>query len=368
MRTSGRFIALLFLAVPSASRAQAGVPLLRLGPQLFTSGDLELDRVIGAGLLPDGRIAIANAGTSNVIVVDRNGQVDKRFGQQGSGPGDFGGLDGLATFADTIVTWDGLLHRITLWRPAGTVIRSSSLPAPNGQGSVAILESIASPSSYTGTIRTYSRQPANGLYLNRASLFDVNGGTQADLGRHAWSYVYFYGEGHGTSTFATPFLGTTLVASAAGKTLILGLGEPSLVLLRQDGTRGEVSLPVKPVVGRERAKAYADSMIAAQKDPDPDWVRRFRTMFGADFPLPERQAIAQRAVTVGNTVWYEEFQRPRDSTVTWWIVDARAEKVVGRVALAASARILGGNDRAVLVRLTDSDGVQSVAVYGFPKP
>lgn len=368
MPPSCRVIVIALLAMPATSWAQASVPLVRLGSQRFSTGDLELHRVRGAGVLPDGRIAIANAGASNVIIVNRNGSIAKSFGQEGTGPGDFGGLDRLATFGDTIVTWDGLLHRITHWRADGTVIRSFYPPAPTEQHSVVSLESIAAPSSYTATFRTYSRQPTNGLYLNRASLFAINGTTQIDLGQHPWSYAYFYAEGNGTSTFTTPFLGTTLVASAAGKTLTLGLGEARIALLRPDGTRGEVSLPIKPVVGRERAKAYADSMIAAQRNPSPDWVRRFRTMFATDFPVPERQAIAQSSVTVGTSVWFQEFQQARDSTVMWWIVDARAEKVVGRVALGASARVLGGTDQEVLIRLTDSDGVQTVALYDFPRP
>lgn len=356
------------LAVPAIATAQANVPLLRLAEPLFTTGDLELHRVSGSGILPDGRIAIANSGTSNVIVVNRNGTIDRRFGQEGTGPGDFGGLDGLTTFGDTIVTWDGLLHRITLWRPAGTVIRSELLPAPSEQGTVASLESIASPSSYTGTFRTYSPQPMNGLYLNRAALFSVNGTTQRDLGRHPWFYSYFYAEGNGTSTFSTPFLGRTLVASAGGKTLILPFGQTRADVIRPDGTRGGVSLPIERVAGQQRAKAYADSMIAAEKNPNPAWVRRFRTMFGADFPVPELQAVAQRAVTVGSTVWFQEFQQPQSTTVTWWIVDVKSEAVVGRLALPSAVRILGGTDREVLARLMDGDGVQSVAVYRFPKP
>jgi hypothetical protein len=207
----------------------------------------------------------------------------------------------------------------------------------------------------------------NGLYLNRAALFSVNGTTQRDLGRHPWFYSYFYAEGNGTSTFSTPFLGSTLVASAADKTLILPFGEARVDVIRPDGTRGEVALPIKRVVGKERAKAYADSMIAAEKNPDPTWVRRFRTMFGADFPVPELQAVAQKAVTVGTTVWFQEFQPPRSATVTWWIVDAKSEKVIAQLALPGSVRVLGGTDREVLARLTDADGVQTVAVYRFPK-
>ena len=364
------FLALLLL--PATLPAQSGVPTLTLGPQRFTTGDLELDQVRGAGVLPDGRIAIANAGTSNVLIVNRRGTVDKRFGRQGEGPGDFGGLNRIATFGDTIVTYDGLLSRVTLWRTAGTVIRSFIAEAPPGQKGLVQLEAIASPSSYLATVRVYSDQPRNGLYQNLFALFGVRGTERVTLGTHPWSHSYFYAEtdaegGHGSASYGTPFLGESLVASAAGKTLLLVIGESRVTIRRADGTQGGVALPIVPISGRERAKAYADAMIASVKDPDPDWVRKFRLIFGANFPAVERQAVAQRAVTVGGTVWFQEFRKPKDAVSTWWIVDARREALVGRLTLAATSTILGGNDQQLLVLQTDADGVQSVVVFDRPK-
>lgn len=371
MRARRLLVMGILYLTPAALSAQAGVPTLTLGNPRFTTEQIELDRVRGAGLLPDGRLAIANAGTSNVVIVNRRGTVDKRFGRAGAGPGDFGGLDRLTTFGDTIVTWDGLLLRITLWRPDGSVIRSYAPQAAPGQKGMVSLESIGSPSSYVATVRVYDQQPRNGVYLNSSALFTRDGSKLTDLGRHPWSYQYFYGEADGkrsgTASYATPFLGETLVAAAAGKTALLTLGEARVTLLRANGSRGSVTLPIKPVTGRERAKAYGEATIASVKDPDPRWVKKFRTMFGPDFPVVERQGVAQRAVTVGGSVWFQEFRQPNDSLISWWIVDARRETLVGRVALPSSSRVIGGNDQQVLVLRTDEDGVQSVAVHEIPR-
>ncbi|MBL0180514.1 MAG: hypothetical protein IPP98_15585 [Gemmatimonadetes bacterium] len=274
--------------------------------------------------------------------------------------------------ATPVVTYDGLLNRVTLWRPDGTVIRSFIAQAAPGQEGLVSLEAIASPSSYLATVRVYGEQPRNGLYLNRFALFGVRGAERTALGTHPWSHSYFYAEtdkegGRGTASYGTPFLGATLVASAASKTLLLVVGESRVTIRRADGTQGGVALPIVPVSGRERAKAYADAMIASVKDPDPDWVRKFRLMFGANFPAVSRQAVAQYAVTVGGTVWFQEFRKPKDAVATWWIVDARREALVGRLTLAATSTILGGNDQLLLVLQTDPDGVQSVVGFDMPK-
>jgi hypothetical protein len=353
------------MALPGTLLGQGGVPTLTFGPPRFTTGDLELHQVSGAGLLPDGRIAIANGGTFNVIIVNRNGTIDKRFGREGSGPGDFGGLDRLTTFGDTVVTWDGMLRRVTLWRPEGTVIRSYSTTATDARSALS-LEAIISPSGYLATVRSYPKQQTNGVYLNTAELFSLRGTTRTALGHHPWAYTYFYAEGNGSASFAAPFLGESLVAWASGKTLLLLLGESRIGFVRPDGTHGGVTLPIVPVAGRERAQAYGDSTIAAQRDPDPSWERRFRAMFGPTFPIVDRQAVAQRAVTVGDRVWFQEFQKPQQARTTWWIVDARRETLVGRITLPASARVLGGDDRQVLIRMVDEDGVQSVALFDYP--
>ncbi len=354
------------LILPPTLPAQASAPTLTLGAPRFTTGELELDRVRGAGLLPDGRLAIANGGSFQVLLVNRRGTIEKRFGREGEGPGDFGGLNGLWTFGDTIATWDGLLGRVTLWRTDGTVIRTFGMnPLPGQQGATWI-EALASPTKYLASTHGAPAPGPNGAYLDEVSLFAMDGTRQTDLGRHPWSYTFLYTEGPGSSGFATPFLGQTIVAAAANKVLILEIGENRVDMRRPDGTRGSVALPITPPTGRDRAKVYGDSLIAAQRNPDPRWVRRVSTVLGPDFPVVERQAVAQRAVTVGSTVWFQEFQQPKSSTTTWWIVDARREALVGRVALPATALVLGGSDTQVLLRLVDEDGVQSVGVFGFP--
>lgn len=370
--TRAACLILLVLSLPATLSGQAGVPTLTLGPQRFTTGDLELDDVRGAAVLTDGRMAIANAGSSNVLIVSRRGTVEKRLGRKGEGPGDFGGLNRLATFGDTIVTYDGLLGRVTLWRTDGTVIRSFPPEAAPGQEGLVSLEAIVSPSGYLATVRVYDEQPRNGLYLNSFALFGVRGTERTVLGTHPWSHSYFYAEtdakgGRGTASYGTPFLGATLVASAASKTLLLVIGEARVTVRRTNGTQGGVALPIVPVSGRERAKAYADAMIASVKDPDPDWVRKFRLMFGTNFPVVSRQAVAQHVVTVGGTVWFQEFRKPKDTVSTWWIVDARREALVGRLTLPSSSTILGGNDQLLLLLQTDSDGVQSVVGFDMPK-
>lgn len=60
------------------------------------SGDeIPLHRVQGARFLSEGRIVVANAGSSEIMVFDTAGALVRRFGGQGDGPGEFRRIDGL---------------------------------------------------------------------------------------------------------------------------------------------------------------------------------------------------------------------------------------------------------------------------------
>ena len=69
--------------------------------------EIPLYRVQGTRFLPDGGIVVANAGTSEVMVLDNAGTLVTRFGGRGDGPGEFRRIDGVRTCAgDSIAVVD----------------------------------------------------------------------------------------------------------------------------------------------------------------------------------------------------------------------------------------------------------------------
>ena len=67
---------------------------------------LPLDRVRGAVFFGDG-IAIANSGSSEILIVDSAGRLVSRRGGKGDGPGGYRYLDSFARHKDGLIAFDG---------------------------------------------------------------------------------------------------------------------------------------------------------------------------------------------------------------------------------------------------------------------
>src|SRR5690606_1239133 len=66
----------------------AAEPMLELGV-LEGAPEYQLHGVVHAIRLPDGEVAIANAGSREVRLYDQNGRFLRAFGREGDGPGEF---------------------------------------------------------------------------------------------------------------------------------------------------------------------------------------------------------------------------------------------------------------------------------------
>ena len=87
-----------------------------------TAADLELYHVAGAVFLPDSSLAIADRGSSQVILLDRQGSVRERQGREGEGPGEYEDLEWIGVGAGgNLSVYDGGLGRFTFLEPSGRV-------------------------------------------------------------------------------------------------------------------------------------------------------------------------------------------------------------------------------------------------------
>lgn len=84
----------------------------------------QLHRVRDALRMPDGRIAILNAGTHEVRIYREDGTLDVRFGGQGDGPGEFSGSPWQLTLLppDTLVVFDARTWEVSLFLDDGTFL------------------------------------------------------------------------------------------------------------------------------------------------------------------------------------------------------------------------------------------------------
>lgn len=86
----------------------------------------QLDRVRAVASAPDGRIVVANAGSSEIRVYDSAGQHLVSFGGTGEGPGEFRRVGSMVLLGDTVAVFDEAAQRLTTFDLSGALIGTTT--------------------------------------------------------------------------------------------------------------------------------------------------------------------------------------------------------------------------------------------------
>ncbi len=117
LRPLGVLVVALWSAPTSSAQSQLPEWKLDATPRVSIGGDgaknTEFLHVRTALRLGDGRIVVANAGTSEFRIFDAKGGYVGSFGRKGKGPGEFESLSWNERFGDTVIAYDGGSRRIS---------------------------------------------------------------------------------------------------------------------------------------------------------------------------------------------------------------------------------------------------------------
>lgn len=103
-------------------------------------GEDALFQVLHLTRLSDGRVAVWDGGDHEVRLFDAAGQFSVAFGGEGEGPGEFQLLGAMRALpGDTLLLFDMLLHRATLFDDTGGVVRTTQLDPPGPQEGISAL-------------------------------------------------------------------------------------------------------------------------------------------------------------------------------------------------------------------------------------
>jgi hypothetical protein len=91
------------------------------------------NRIAGVRLFSDGRIAVADGGSSTIRIYAADGQFQLQMGQAGDGPGEFSYISGIwIADPDTIVVYDSDASRMTRFLASGQLLETRTFRASDG--------------------------------------------------------------------------------------------------------------------------------------------------------------------------------------------------------------------------------------------
>ena len=349
----------------------------------------ELGRVVGAVRLSDGRVAVANAATSEIRFYDAQGKHLETQGREGTGPGEYRAIAALWLGPnDSLLVADVGAQRLTILDGQGAVARSFSLGGmsglqmpTNGRMSLAFPSGWFADGSVLGMQMGFRvNDSREGVYRDTVALvrYGPDGAQRDTVARAPGVEMQQMPLTVGTRTAATPSpvaLGRSPVMAVAGDRVLLSGNDAWQVEIRGgDGTLQRiirVDAAPKPITDADK-EAYRTqaleqleavpqlrSLPAQLQDQFKDRIRN--ATFPATLPF-----LAGILPSGDGTIWVEEVLGPSQEARRYAVLDS-AGVLLGRVAMPAKFRPTFIGATEVLGVWTDADEVEHIRSYPIRK-
>ncbi len=368
--------------------------------------------VVGAVMLSDRRIVVANRGTSELLFFDPAGSFLFSTGSRGDGPGAFRRLAAIGVGSgDTIFTYDDWAGRISIFDAAGTLVRTSPLDIASALPQAFALGPGLQAAGWTasGVLIAFRRESGSLLSGQDTSVESedrvprsTTNGESIRFSQPAVELVFFdrdgrlvsrtgklpgseslsvsrvedrrTGEGSGSvsvtsSRLQVPFLKTFQVTAAWGA---VAFGNTDAYKIRVSDPNGDVihtvigARPIRRVTTDDR-NAWIRRQLSAISDPILR-ERRKRLYEGIDFPAT-MPAFASLVLQEGGVLWVEDFDSgPPQSRHTRWSVYDPLGKHLGKVSLPTRFRPMSIGSGYVLGVWKDPLDVEYVRLYDLELP
>ena len=349
----------------------------------------ELDQVRGPVRMGDGRIAIANAATSEVRLYDAGGKHIRSSGRNGSGPGEFQQIVGLWRGpGDSLWVADLLVRRLTVLDSAANVGRSFTLGAQGGQilptnGKVdfAIPTGLFGDGSVVGVSQTFAiNQPRQGVYRDSMSVirYGVDGVVQDTLGRFPGAEMEQMTMTFGSQSVSAPSpvpLGRqTAVAVGKSRLFVVQNNSWEVEIRGLDGALHVLARsPAKPIqitpsdVAAHRKEQLETMEGLPQIRNLPEAMKKQFTarITEAKYP-PTFPYFASLLTDEEGNVWAQESVSPTVKAQRYVVVDSTG-RWLGVVSMPADFRATFITADAVYGVWKDEEGVEHVRGYPLRK-
>lgn len=329
----------------------------------------EFNRIAGAVVMPDNSIVVANAGSVELCLISGSGRAVHRIGRGGAGPGEFRGLFSIGRFADSIVAYDHILSRLSVFNSKGRFVRSFSLTRPIGIGGSLML---VEPQTDGRVLAAWSEiaraQPRPEPIEMMARVYEYSrlGVNPRAIGRFAASenFVQPVPPQFGNVAYWNRAFGRSLSFAALAKGYAISDGREFRVT-----EYGASGVAARQHLLAERKRPVSDDDIKAYKERTMSRTRSQRRTLVAqmlrEMPFPKEHPAVERILGDRNAgVWAELHTLRGRGSSTWVFIDTQARKAAevtlpnGFAPRAAASMVICGT-------LRDDMDREALACYRF---
>lgn len=339
-----------------------------VAPEAFVSigttgaPDTELHHVVGATRASDGRIIVANAGTSTIRFYDPQGRYIRDVGGEGEGPGEFARMAWLHRFSeDSLIVSDAGLRRLSIFDVEGRFSRSFRL-----DHAVAFPEFPLADGRLAASTRDLVPRSQLQTGVNRDSttvlMFSMEGIAGDTVGRFPTAETYLWVEG--TNVMVVPYpLARTVVLTSFGDGFYFGSSDAyEIRAYAADGSveriirRAEV---LRPATRADIEAFQAEALANARSQDDR---RQLERAFGAMSFRETLPAFLDIVVDADGYLWVQSSVR-RGEHVSPWDVFDREGRWLGSVEMARQLEVYEIGTDYVLGKTEDALGIEAVHLH-----
>jgi hypothetical protein len=349
----------------------------------------DVDHVIGPVRLSDGRLAMANASTSEIRIYDANGAHLKSSGRAGSGPGEYRNLVGIwAGPGDSVMVSDILVRRLTVLDRDGVVGRSLSLGGTaggftsiNGSVDFAVPLNWLADGSITGMSQTFTMGAVReGVFRDTVTMirYGPDGAARDTVGRFPGPEMEQMTMTMGTQSMAAPFpvpLGKPFVAAARGDRIYVSINNAWEIEARGfDGALkqlirvAQTPAPITPADAEANRNELREQMAGQpmmRSVPEPIKKQLTARVDQAKYPATFAFFAALLVDADGN-LWAQEVAASSEKPLQFSVIDPNGQ-LLGRVTMPARFRVSAIGSDAVYGVWKDADDVEHVRAYPLRK-
>lgn len=347
----------------------SGEPLLDIGV-VDGAAEYQLYRASSAVRLSDGRVVIANSGTNELRFYDPEGKHLATVGRSGEGPGEFRDLQRVWILpGDSLLAYDFLPSRLSLFSPDGEFIRSQHFASPDGRqilirgplndGSIIAAGAPiwSSPGSTSGVVRDsvpYYR-------------YDPLGAVQHTLGLFPSAEVFRIVTGDNWRLTGVPFARAPVTAVAGNA---FHFGPASTYEWYTYSAKGELervvrlSVPPRAVTADDIDQYRRERLELAEREGTRPSMERMLSVL----PFPSTMPPYDRAIadSEGN-VWMSDYTTTRHDSDTWRVFSPDGV-FLGRVDAPAQLEVIQIGMDFILAHWSDDMEVEHIRMYALNKP